>query len=143
MPAVRPIYETDASVAEETIIRNRLGELWNCEFVKMPHSYRLDFAGLRDKSVIAWVEIKRRYRGLRDHSTVFLSLQKVMAARALHDATQLPCLFVCQFDDCLAYVDILTLNPVVECRGRDDRDDWQDKEAVFVIPTAAFRLIRQ
>jgi len=120
-----------------------LCDLWNCDVVKLPRSYRLDYAALRQKRVIGWLELKRRYRNFTDHDRVFLSLQKVLAARELHESTGLSCFFVIQFNDGFFYTDILLQRRVIEFRGRVDRGDWQDQEAVIAIPLSDFRSIQR
>jgi hypothetical protein len=147
----RPIYETEETKAVELAMVAEIGRRWGCEVVKLPRAYRLDYGALRDKRLLAWLELKRRYRNLTDHDRVFLSLQKVMAAQELNAVSSLPCFLIVQFDDGFFYANILNcgrdariLNGgrVIEFRGRTDRGDWQDQEAVIAIPLRDFREIK-
>lgn len=134
---MRPQYETAEDLEREGEIAKAAGAFFKCEMVKLPRAYRLDWLALRDSTPVAWVEAKRRFRTLEQFGDTFLSLQKVMAARELNVVSGLRCLFVVQFDDCLAYADIL--NPStrkIAHKGRKDRGDWQDIEPVIQIPTA-------
>jgi hypothetical protein len=140
VPLIRPRYETAATLAEERRIAATLATHWRCRLEKLPVAYNLDYAAVREGRVAAWIEIKRRYRDLHAHRCVFLSLQKVGAAQHCFAASRKPAFFVVQFDDCLAYAPILGPRPI-EFRGRADRGDWQDREAVAVIDPSEFRLI--
>jgi len=136
----RPIYESETDRAEENAIADMICAAWSCSVVKLPVAYHLDRAILRQKEVVAWTEIKRRKRTLRQHDSVFLSMQKVFAAHNYHRVTGKPCLFIVRFDDCLAYADMLPPR-LIEFRGRTDRGDWQDQEPVVMIPVDEFRPI--
>jgi hypothetical protein len=136
---VRQRYETSADIAEERRIAGILSERWGCAVIKLPLSYRLDYAGVRDGRILGWLEIKRRHRTFHQFATVFLSLQKVFAAHDFFRVVGCPCFYVVQFNDCLAYTDILADRPV-EFRGRTDRDG-QDQEPVVRISTGEFKVI--
>ena len=137
---LRPQYEKGGDRAEEARVATILCNLWNCNLVKLPTAYSLDYAATRDKQVLSWVEIKRRQRTLRKYRCVFLSMQKVFSAYNFNIVTGLPCLFVIQFDDCLAYANILEPSRPIEFRGRTDRGDWQDQEPVIAIGADDFKL---
>jgi hypothetical protein len=138
----RPIYETEETKAVELAMVAEIGRRWGCEVVKLPRAYRLDYGALRDKRLLAWLELKRRYRNLTDHDRVFLSLQKVTGARELNAVSALPCFLIIQFNDGFFYANILKGGRVIEFRGRTDRGDWQDQEAVIAIPHGDFREIK-
>ena len=137
----RLAYETETDRAEENAITDMVCKAWSCTVVKLPVAYHFDYALLRQKEVMAWAEIKRRKRTLRQFNSIFLSMQKVFAAHNFHLVTRKPCLFIIRFDDCLAYADMLPQRRI-EFRGRIDRGDWQDQEAVVVIPADDFKLIK-
>jgi len=138
---MRPVYETETTRAIERSMAAWLEPVWNCNVVKLPRSYSLDYAALRGSQLVAWLELKRRNRALHEFPTVFLSVQKVMAARALCEITNASCFFVVQFNDCYAYSNILADGRGFAFRGRIDRGDWEDQEPVAVIPVAQFRII--
>ena len=134
----RPIYETEESREIEKQMAEFLCRVWRCELKKLPIAYNLDYAAVRDHSVVAWLELKRRFRTLHAHHGVFLSLQKVMSAVRLHDYSDRPCFFVVLCDDGYHYADILKQKYPIEFRGRVDRNDWQDQEPVIDIPVWDF-----
>jgi hypothetical protein len=138
---MRPLYETEHSLAIERSMAAWLEPLWNCKLVKLPHAYRLDYAALRDQQLVAWLELKRRHCAFREFPTIFLSAHKVLAARALRDASRVPCFFVVQFNDCYAFADILARGHAFGFRGRTDRGDWQDIEPVALIPVEQFKIV--
>jgi hypothetical protein len=139
---VRPIYETEETKAVELAMAAELSKRWGCDVVKLPRAYRLDYGARRDQRLLGWLELKRRYRNFVDHDRVFLSLQKVMGARELNAVSVLPCFLVIQFDDGFFYANILKGGRAIEFRGRTDRGDWQDQEAVIAIPCDDFREIK-
>ena len=63
------------------------------------------------------------------------------SARALHDTTELACIYALQFDDKLAYCDMLRAKWPVVWGGRKDRGDWQDEEPMCLIPINEFVVI--
>jgi hypothetical protein len=81
---MRPIYETEENIAVEKSMAAWIEPIWKCKVRKLPRAYNLDYAVTRDNKITAWLELKRRYRTLSEHPTVFLSLQKVMAAERLY-----------------------------------------------------------
>lgn len=139
---MRPTYETAQSKEVERQMAIALAGLWCCDVVKLPIAYRLDYAAMRDKRITAWLELKRRYRNFADHDSVFLSLQKVLAAVELNGYSGLPCLFVVQCNDGFFYTNILKEFRTIEFRGRVDRNDWQDQEPITAIPNSEFTEIK-
>lgn len=140
----RPRYETPEDLKREQEIAERMGVYFKCEVKKLPLAYKLDWMAMRDEVPCAWIEAKRRFRTLDQYPDTFLSLQKLMAARELHAVSDLRCLFVVQFNDCLAYADILTPpHRKIAFKGRTDRDDWQDQEPVVCIPTAQWKVLEK
>jgi len=138
MNDVRPTYETQGDKDNERAIAARLGLAWNCRVVKLPRAYNLDYAALRGEAVMAWLEIKRRFRDFNEYPTCFLSMHKLLAAYQFHTVTGLQCLFIVQFNDCLVYADILACPKVINFNGRYDRNDWQDQEPLLMIANQNF-----
>lgn len=137
---VRPKFETPEDLAIEAEIAVKLEAAWQCQMIKLPFSYKLDWAAVRKNEIVAFLECKRRHRELKEHPTVFFALQKLIAARELHSVTGLPCFYVAQFNDCLAYADVLDFRRKIEFRGRTDRDG-KDQEPVSVIPIADWQVV--
>ncbi len=137
----RPIYETDDTRSIELHMAAVISRFWHCDVVKLPKSYRLDYAAMRERRIVAWLELKRRYHNFGNFDCVFLSLQKVLSAVELHDHSGLPCLFVIQCNNGFFYADMVAPRSI-EFRGRVDRNDWQDQEPVAMVPVAEFRKMK-
>lgn len=137
----RRIYETIDDLGQEKAIAEKLEVRWHCVMRKLPRSYRLDWAASDDGKIRAWLEFKRRYRTFDQYPDTFLALGKVMAAREFVAATSMKCLFVVQFDDALAYADMVINGREIVFGGRTDRDDWEDIEPVVLVPMADFTKI--
>jgi hypothetical protein len=138
---MRPTYENGSTLAEEIAIAKEVGELWDVNLTKMPRAYRLDFS-IRNMQgrFKAWTEIKRRFHKFDTYPNTFLSLGKVFAAREFNEYTELPCLFIVKFDDCIAYADMLPKRELFQ-GGRNDRDDWQDQEPLVLVPKSDFTVV--
>ena len=96
---LRPTYENVASLVAEQGVSERLKAAWQCEAVKLPKAYRVDFALLRNGAVKAWSEIKNRSHPKAQYPTLMLSLGKVMAGLELANRTGVPFLLVVQWAD--------------------------------------------
>jgi hypothetical protein len=137
----RPTYQTNSDRLNEDSIAARFSSSWKCEFVRMPDFYPIDrMAVLRNKPV-AWAEIKRRHRGLRQYADVWLSLHKTIYGRQMTETTGLPFLFLVEFNDCFAYAEIKGQYQIVY-GGRKDRGDWQDMEPCIQIPVDTWKVLK-
>jgi hypothetical protein len=136
----RPRYEREGDRDEEARIAAVLCNRLQCDVIKLPSWYVLDFAATRAKEIVAFMEVKRRHHVLGHYPDVFLSLHKIFAAHNFHAVTALPCRFFVQFDDCLAWADMLSPR-AVGMRGRMDRNDPQDIEPVAYVPVDDFKLL--
>jgi hypothetical protein len=136
----RTLYEKALDIGNEHYIADMVTQRWGCGIQKLPISYGLDYAAHRDtdRKIRFWLEIKRRNVEWHQYSTVFLSLLKVREADWLCRATRLPAFFVVLFNDALVYTQIVLARWPVALAGRTDRNDWQDQEAVQLIPREAF-----
>jgi hypothetical protein len=141
MTDVRPIYETPENRAAEAEIAAVIERTWSCDLHKLPMHYKLDYMASKHDQLVAWLEVKRRHCNRDTYETIYLSLIKVMAAHSLHSITGKRCFFIVQFNDCLAYADILG-ERTVSFGGRTDRGDWQDEEPLVLIPKSDFTIIK-
>ena len=140
MTDVRPIYETPENRAAEAEIAAVIERTWSCKLHKLPLHYKLDYMACKHDQLIGWVETKRRLINRDTFEEIYLSLIKVMAAHTLHSITGKRCFFIVQFNDCLAYANILGERTVI-FGGRTDRGDWQDEEPLVLIPNTDFTII--
>lgn len=140
-PARRPVYQTAADLAAEEEAAKIIARLFKCELVKLPNFYPLDRAALRGKVITAFIEIKRRHLKIDERTEVWLSLHKVGNARTLNLTSGKPCFVFFQFDDVLAYADMIGDYKDIRMGGRTDRDDPQDIEPLAIYSTKALRRV--
>lgn len=137
---MRPVYETQADLDRETLVIQKVADLYDCEFHKLPMRDRLDFAMLRNGEIVAFVEIKCRNCMSHTYDTIMMTMDKVLAARRLQAETGLPAYFVVDYMD-------RTMIMSFDCQfktvigGRRDRNDTQDMGIVALFSKDDFRLL--
>ncbi len=140
---MRPIYETAETLESETFIAKQLGILWECELIKLPIKYQLDFVARRNQAAVGWCEIKtRKYtmKKIGEMGGYLLSLEKWKAARELCAVSGLPFTLVVQtIDGVWWHKPIFTQNFPIWVAGRTDRQDWQDVEPCVVLNVGLFK----
>jgi len=135
---MRQRYETDADLSNESDIIDAACVTWQCQAIKLPISYRLDFALLRDEQVVAFAEVKRRNVLHNTYPTAFISLSKIMAARLMRP---LPSFWVVAWDDGVGYVRLDNHDGVITMGGRRDRHDSADIEPMAHFKTELFKKL--
>ena len=138
---MRPKYETDKDIANERLVADALQNI-GVEVYKLPVQYRLDWLLRRDGQPIGFAEVKARKCDLNTYPSVMISLSKVIHARMLSEATNLPCYLILFYRDCIARVnfdDTFTVNP----GGRSDRNDPQDQDVCAFYPVERLTVISQ
>ena len=142
----RPTYETAEHLAAEAKVAVEIGRRWQCEAVKLPVQYRVDYALVRAGAVVSWMEVKARSVSMRQIAGwggYLLSLAKWTAGAELIRGTGRPfTLAVHATDGLFAAVVTEPGTPGVHIGGRRDRADWQDREPVVLIPVETFRRLR-
>ena len=85
---MRPLYESEEDLNEEGKIITDLCAAWDCDYYKLPISYRLDFLlETKDKHPLGFVECKRRDFHWNQYPDIMISLSKVITAMNLGVAT--------------------------------------------------------
>jgi hypothetical protein len=139
------LYETAADLDNEASIAKVLSLKWDCNFVKLPIRYHLDFVVTRDDKAIAYAEFKTRNYSMADIDKMggyLMSIGKWSAAKQLCDATQLPFILVVKTLDGVYRSSFTEFKPDdVLVRGRTDRNDWQDIEPCVLLNTQRFKRI--
>ena len=142
---MRPLYETSADLDNEDSISKMLSHHWNCEFVKLPLRYHLDFVVTRNDKAVGFAEFKTRNYSMADINKMggyLLSIGKWSAAKQLCEASQLPFALVVKTLDGLYCSTFTEFKPDdVLVRGRTDRSDWQDIEPCVLLITQRFKRI--
>jgi len=128
----RPLYETEADLSREAGVMQTAAEAWKCDYLKLPLSYRLDYALLRDERLVALAEIRVRFVSVMQYPTIIFSVMKRATANMLSDQLYVPSLFVVQYDDALRYIDFTETPDDVTVGGRTGqaRRDHADVELV-------------
>ena len=138
MTHLRRLYETPADRKAEQAVIDVLCKRWECEWWKLPLTYRLDYAlTTEDDEVKAWLEIKCR----SEKGDIKLSLHKVMAGLELHKVTGLPFVLAVAFGDEIYWQRIVPGNMEIVMWGMVDRGDWQDTEPMVVFPLETFKRL--
>jgi uncharacterized protein YjaG (DUF416 family) len=88
-------YETEADIAREREIADRLAVAWDVKLEKLDRWQTLDFAATRCGRLLAFVECKRRNCNRSTYPTVIVSLRKHVAAMHYRNALALPSLSWC------------------------------------------------
>ena len=107
-------------------------EKWNCDYMKLPLSYRLDFALVRRNKLVALAEIRVRNVKAETYPTIIFSVNKRAKANELSDQTKVPSFFVVQYDDEIRYIDFAETPDEFQVGGRTgaNRRDQADVELV-------------
>ena len=138
MTHLRRLYETPADRAAEQVVIEALCKRWECEWWKLPLTYRLDYALTSSSDDLrAWLEVK--CRGKKED--IKLSLHKVMAGLELTRVTGLPFLLAVAFGSEIYWRPITQEKMDVVMWGRVDRGDWQDTEPMVVFPLGTFKRL--
>lgn len=147
----RPQYESQDDRKEESKIARVIAASANCYAVKLPISYRLDYAfhdSTNDAQIRFWAEVKRRHNNHDAYPTYMVSLAKWMAAAEMNRITGKRVLFGIKYDDGV-YLLKVTEKSLLDMRpfltyamgGRTDRGDAADIEPVVHIPMTYFEYL--
>ena len=128
----RPLYETEADLSREARVMHTAAEKWNCDYLKLPLSYRLDFALIRSNRLVALAEIRVRNVKAETYPTIIFSVNKRAKANQLSDQTKVPSFFVVKYDDEIRYIDFAETPDDFQVGGRTgaNRRDQADVELV-------------
>ena len=132
----RPIYETQADRDNEQGIARIVEQRFGCTLHKMPMKYTLDFAAVRNDSVVAFIEARQRKIPSTQYDEYMIALHKLADAHKLTQLTSLPCRLVVRWSDNVTKM--IKLPPddyEIRIGGSTRRGDWQDIE-----PLAYFKI---
>lgn len=140
----RPRYESEQDRQAERDVIEVVTSKLGADYRKLPITYGLDFAVHKlDRASRPWffAEVKVRSFPMHKYQTSVVNLDKVMAAKELHDVTKLPCYLVVKWS-CgrLGTIDFSALYRV-GYGGRTDRGDWQDQGLVAHYDIEGFNLL--
>ena len=145
----RPRYETEATLAQESIAQNDISRRWNCVPVKLPVAYRLDFALTRDNRVLSFCEFKNRnytMNQLGNWGGYLLSLHKWTDAQLMCKSIGVPFVLVVKTIDNKIWYSVFKDDFVkfpTYIGGRTDRNDSRDIEPCVRIDVNKFTLLEE
>ena len=138
----RPTYENKQSLKDEQSFGEVIQTAWNCELIKMPVQYKIDYCCYRDKQLIGFAELKNRTCSKNKYPTYMISLSKYIAAVNLSRTLGKPTNLCVRWTDQSGYLRLDTIkDPDIGQGGRFDRNDWQDVEPVIYIDINSFMRI--
>jgi hypothetical protein len=137
---MRPLYESQKDLFEESKIATALSQLWNCNLFKMPKTSSVDFVSIRKGEAVGFVEIKNRTNKKNKYSTYMISKKKIDSAKQINKSTGLSTILVVKWADELGYVPLNKDYPERQ-GGRYDRNDPADVETVVDIDILLFRTL--
>ena len=138
---MRPIYETENDLRNERSLSDVVSKKWRCELQKLQPRDSFDYAAIRDGRVVAFVEMKNRTNEFSKYDTYMISMTKLLHARNIREATEIPCILAVKWTDAIGWVKLNNVKSYVTMGGRFDRGDPQDVEPVCHINIKDFVLI--
>ena len=145
---MRPFYESDKDRISKQRIARRVEKAWRLDLQSMPSLYNLDFAAVRDKVIVGWVEVKRR-RIRREWRTIVLPVSKWQEGCVLSSSTGVGWAFVVEnsedgklwWCDCSDMMEEET--PLrIEWKARARSNECGDvDQPVIHIPTRLFKQV--
>lgn len=134
----RKMRETEEHLKVERTLAEKLEVEWSATLQKIPRWYKLDFAVMRDDNIAAFVELKHRTNKKGTFWEYMISLDKVQAAKRLHEDTGKPCLLVVEWQDTTEMIDLAHCKFRVGFGGTKKRDDDDDMEPMAYIKVGCF-----
>tara|TARA_R110000772_G_scaffold89955_2_gene186127 strand:- start:191 stop:568 length:378 start_codon:yes stop_codon:yes gene_type:complete len=110
-------------------------------FRKLPVSYIVDYAALRGRDVVGFVEVKKRSNRMNKYPDIFVSLHKVNASMALKQVG-MKTIFAIQWEDCLGWI-LLDDPDQISFSGRTDRNDTADLEPMCHFNISRVTIIKR
>lgn len=140
----RPLYETRQDLENELGVMNTVAAIAKMTFRKMTIRYSVDYALMKGDAVHAWVEVKCRKNEMKKYPTLMISAGKLMEGVNLSYHTGKPFYLVVKWQDGIGRVKLDSLLKYkLTFGGRFDRNDAQDVEPVYEIPTSDFLLVNK
>ena len=138
---MRPMYESQSDLKREEDVVKELSAHWMCDYQKLPMSYQLDYALLREGKICALCEIKVRNVVSDYYGTLIISASKRLAGLQYSKMLGVPALLVVKYEDGLRFINFSEEPDSIGVGGRTDRGDMQDTEIVFHYETGRLKDI--
>lgn len=137
---VRPIYETDQDIQNESEVAHAVSRKCNCEVRKLKKLFACDYVGLRNRNIVSFLEIKVRNNAHDKYPTYMISADKVWKSLSMAMAFERPFFLVVSFTDGIYYTGQFP-SEEMSLTGRYDRNDGADVEPCLMIPMVYFKKL--
>ena len=140
----RPMYESQEDLQNEAEEMMEFCKAFDKDFMKLPISYKLDFAILKpnSKEICGFAEVKCRNFTWGDYPDVMLSLSKVIKARNTKAMTNIPSFFLVGCRSGVYWLDLYKQKGKLNFGGRTSKvRDPADIEPVVHFPLDCFRKL--
>lgn len=135
--------ETEDTIRLEKQLAGRVAKSWNIKVEKLPSTYSLDYALIRDGVVMSWAEMKCRTHTFETFPTYMISVKKWNACRVIHSSSNLKTFLVVGFTDGDYWVDTAMVKDFeVKMGGRSDRDWSVDREPCVFFDKQYFKKFK-
>ncbi len=137
--------ENEQDAVNEMAIAKTLAAKWHCQMEKNAKFSTFDYVAMREKIIVAFIEMRCRSHKINVYPDVYINLKKLLEAHLIESATDTKCFFVVQFADCLAYcrlnkkLQITKSSP--KWNTRIAKAGYKDTEEVALIPISQFQKI--
>lgn len=135
------LFVTARDEANEDEVARILSQRWDCFFIKIGRSARVDWLVQRDGELVGVAELKVRARDSAAFQTVFLNVAKYEALTETAKGLGCEAMFVVKFNDCICWIKIEDIDETqVKVKGRTDRP-CNDVEPAIEIPVKRMRKL--
>ena len=129
----KPIYENKIDFSNEEKLAKFLEAQWKCKMQRQRKFAQFDFVALDGREIKAFIEMRNRNIKHNQYPNCFISASKLIAARALIDVCDVPCLFVVSWSDRVGYADLSKKYKIEYSQeGWSRRNDPSDVEALVL-----------
>jgi hypothetical protein len=140
---MRPVYETEESLAGELAVAKRIEEFTNTNLHKASRFHSFDFWGFRHNLPVSLVEIKCRTHAADAYPTLIISREKISRLLEIEQFIGVPAFLFVSFAGDLRWMPVCDIPDLPQVfAGRRDREDDRDREPCYDIPVGKFWRIR-
>ena len=135
------VYESYEDRLKEAQTARALGETWRLRLLRLPRLSEVDYIAVRNDTVTALVEFKRRTVAHDYYETFMLSKRKVDSLIGTANRMQIEALIAIEFTDGIYWVDAHEMSrQAVRLGGRHDRpSDPSSVEDTYHLPHEILR----
>ena len=136
---MKPIYENKVDYANEKNLAEYIEKQWQCIMQRQRKFAQFDFVALSGKEIKAFIEMRHRTVSHNKYADCFISASKLIAAKALTDVCDVPCLFIVSWSDRIGYANLNQKFKIeYSQQGWSRRNDPSDVEAIGLVPISTF-----